>query len=90
MPPRGILNPNIEPGESEYSHGKGLLASPTQRGQYSNPIDPEGPWEPDVYVRGKAAMRTNSADPSATADPDYIAPAGSPGNYKYESEWVRE
>lgn len=90
MPPRGILNPNMEPGESEYSHGKGQLASPSQRGQYSDPNDPEGPWELSVYDRGKAVMRTNPADPAAVAGPDYTSPPGSPSNYKYESEWVRE
>lgn len=78
-----------EPGESEFSHGKGLLASPRQRSQYSDPIDPEGPWELSVYERGKAAMRTNSADPGAVADPDYTAEAGSPANYDGQP-WVRE
>jgi|GEM_PF-3817130 len=86
----GILNPNIEPGESEYSHGKGILASPAQRAQYSDPNDPEGPWEPDVYTQGKAAMRTNPADPAAVADPTYTTAPGEPANYNHGSTWVRE
>jgi hypothetical protein len=79
-----------EPGESEFSHGKGLLASPRQRSQYSDPIDPEGPWQLSVYERGKAVMRTNPADPTAVADPDYTSPPGSPSNYDPTSQWVRE
>lgn len=81
------LNPNIEPGETEYSHGKGLMASAGQRAQYSDPIDPAGPWEPSVYEQGKAIQRTNPADPTAVAD--YGAAPGTASNYT-EQEWVRE
>lgn len=83
----GILNPNLEPGESEYSHGKGLRPSATQTGVYHDPIDPEGPWEPSVYDQGKAIQRTNPADPGAVADP--AAAPGTPSNWT-EQEWVRE
>lgn len=83
----GILNPNQEPGESEYSHGKGLMASDAQRAQYHDPIDPEGPWEPSVYEQGKAIQRTNPADPDAIAD--YGAAPGTASNWT-EQEWVRE
>jgi hypothetical protein len=79
-----------EPGETELSHGKGMLASPRQRAQYTDPIDPEGPWQLSVYERGKAVMRTNPADPAAVADPDYTAKPGSPANYDGGDNWVRE
>ncbi len=79
----------VEPGESEYSHGKGLRASAAQRGQYSDPIDPKGPWELSVYDQGKAVQRTNPADPAAVADPTFEAAPGTPANYN-GIEWVRE
>ncbi len=79
----------VEPGESEFSHGKGLRASDAQRGQYVDPIDPEGPWEASVYERGKAIQRTNPADPTAIADETFTAPGGTAANYNGEP-WVRE
>lgn len=75
------LNPNSPVGESEFSHGYGLQASPRQRGQYSDPIDPEGPWELSVYERDKAIQRTNPADPGALADVDGISDTGTPSNW---------
>jgi hypothetical protein len=78
-----------EPGESEFSHGKGLRASDRQRSQYVDPIDPEGPWAPSVYEQGKSIQRTNPADPSAVADPSFAASPGTPSNYNGD-QWVRE
>lgn len=82
------INRIHEPGESEFVHGKGLLASPAQRGQYIDPIDPEGPWELNVYDQAKAIQRTNPADSNAVAD--YAAKPGTPANYYGNQEWTRE
>lgn len=79
----------VEPGETEFSHGKGLRASATQRGQHSDPIDPKGPWELSVYDQGKAIQRTNPADPTSVADPTMAAASGTNANYN-GIEWVRE
>lgn len=82
------LNHNAPVGESEFSHGSGILASNKQRGQYVDPIDPEGPWELSVYDRGKAIQRTNPADASAVADVEALP--GTPGNYYGNQPWVTQ
>lgn len=84
-----------EPGESEFSHGKGLMASARQRSQMSDPLnliktgmnDPEGPWQPSVYEQDKAVQRTDPANPTSTAD--YAAPPFSNDNIT-GNQWERE
>jgi hypothetical protein len=82
----GVMSPFMEPGESEFSHGKGLMASAAQRGQYTDPIDPLGPWEPSVYEQGKAIQRT---DPAYNSNAAYDAAPGTVDNTT-ETNWVRE
>lgn len=65
----------VEPGESEFSWGKGLEA-PESRGYV-----PE-PWEVAAAIR-----RTDSADAEAVADP--AAPPGSANNTT-QTQHVRE
>lgn len=51
--PSGVATPNVEPGASEFSHGRGLMAPLTQG------------HEPTQIEIMKAIMRTNPADPGA-------------------------
>jgi len=83
----GVMSPFQEPGESEFSHGKGLMASGPQRGQYVDPIDADGPWQPSVYEQAKAIQRTDSAYAGSTAK--YDAAPGTIDNTT-ETNWVRE
>lgn len=89
------LNLPAEPGESEFSHGAGLMASARQRSQTSASLDlvkigmndPEGPWQPSVYEQDKAVQRTDSANATSTAD--YKAPPFSNDNVT-GTQWERE
>lgn len=66
---------NVEPGESEFSWGKGLQA-PESRG-----------YEPTNFDQMKALQRSDSADESAVIDP--TAAPNTSGNTT-ETQWVRE
>lgn len=52
--PAGVATPNVEPGGSEFSWGRGLMA-PMTKGHVPTQIE-----------EMKAVMRTNSADPGAS------------------------
>lgn len=89
-----LPDPDGEPGESEFCHGKGLRPSARQRGQRNANFelayptaDIEGPWEPDVYERGKAVQRSDPALAGSVAD--LAAPAFSDNNTT-GTQWVRE
>lgn len=86
--------PGQEPGETEFSHGRGLRPSRNQRAQRSPALDeaypkadPDGPWQADPYEAMKAVQRTDPADPGATAA--YDAPADSIHN-STQTQWTRE
>lgn len=83
----GVMSPFQEPGESEFSHGKGLMASGAQRGQYTDPNDALGPWEPSVYDNAAAIRRTDSAYASSTAKFDA---ASETIDNTTTQNWVRE
>ncbi len=76
---------NTEPGESEYSHGRGLQP-PERSGATLHGAAPED-WFVDVYDEAKAVQRTDPADPTARAD--YRAKPRTASN-KTETQWVRE
>lgn len=80
------LKPNREPGESEFSHGRGLQP-PAREGALRLANTGVEEWTPTVYEEGKAIQRTDSADPEATAD--YTAAPNTPAN-QTEHQWVRE
>lgn len=72
-----------DPGETEFSHGRGLTASARQRLTRNEAMnlayptaDPDGPFDYTPYERGKAVQRTDPADPGAVAnlfaDPETI------------------
>ncbi len=52
--PAGVVTPGLEPGPSEFSHGRGLMV-PLELGP--------GPTQVEEM---KAIMRTDSTDPAAT------------------------
>jgi len=56
----GILNPDREPGETEFSHGKGLMP------------DPRKGYVPDNLDEHHAVLRTDSADPTSVANYDAV------------------
>lgn len=84
-----------DPGETEFSHGRGLRASPTQNTQRSDALEPawpydkepEGPWGLSPYDQGKAVQRTDSADPGAVAD---MTAEAFTVNNTTGTKWVRE
>ncbi len=84
-----------DPGETEFGHGRGLRASPTQNAQRSDAMEPawpfdkepEGPWALSPYDQGKAVQRTDSADPGAVAD---MTAAPFTVNNITGTQWVRE
>lgn len=51
-----VLKKGIEPGGSEFSHGKGLMP----------PLERD--YEPREYEQHLASMQTDSTDPNATVD----------------------
>lgn len=89
------LNPPDEPGESEFSHGKGMMASEAQRGQAIPhvekvwPMDkaPDGPWFPRPFEQMKAVQRTDPAEANAVAS--YEAKPNTADNAT-QTQWVRE
>jgi len=58
-----ILNPDREPGDTEFSHGKGLMP------------DPAKGYEPDNLDEHHAVLRTDSADPTSVANYDAVVRA---------------
>lgn len=80
-----MTRPASEPGESEFSHGRGLQP-PERTGATRHNASPEE-WGPTVYEQGKAIQRTDPADPDAVADP--TAKPGTPGNQTGQ-QWIRE
>jgi hypothetical protein len=58
-----ILNPEREPGDTEFSHGKGLMP------------DPRKGYEPDNLDEHHAILRTDSADPTSVANYDKVVRA---------------
>lgn len=84
-----------DPGETEFSHGRGLKASPRQNIQTSPAMvpawpydkEPDGPWGLSVYDQGKAVQRTDPADPNA--EPDMTAKPFTANN-RTGTQWVRE
>ena len=70
-----VLKRGVEPGESEYSHGRGLMP-PEERGYVPEQID---------ILR--ADLRTDTADPGSTRD--YYA-LGNPDRYGANPAFIRE
>jgi len=58
-----ILNPDREPGDTEFSHGKGLMP------------DPGKGYVPDNLDEHHAILRTDSADPTSVANYDAVVRA---------------
>lgn len=99
MPPR-VRSVNVEPGESEFSHGRGLRATRAQREQPIPNVEignlgttrdagqgeEPGPWPLSVYDQGKVVQRTDPAEPAAEAA--YDAEPNTIHN-KTQTRWVR-
>lgn len=80
-----MTTPAREPGESEFSHGRGLQP-PERTGALTHNAGQEE-WGPTVYEQGRAIMRTDPADPDVEVD--YTAKPGTPSNQTGQ-QWVRE
>lgn len=84
-----------DPGETEFGHGRGLMASARQRAQSSPnfevawPYDkaPDGPWAEKPQDINRAIRRTDPTEANAVAD--YAAAPGTPNN-QTQTQWVRE
>ena len=83
-----------DPGETEYSHGRGMGASARQRAQRVRNLatayptgDADGPFEMTVYEHGKAVQRTDPADPKAVAD---LFAEPNTVNNRTQTKWTRE
>lgn len=70
-----VLKKNVEPGESEYSYGKGMVG-PEERG-YT-------PTQVDIL---RAEKRTDSTDPDSTAN---YTDLGNPDRYGGQPPLTRE
>lgn len=69
-----VLNAGDEPGESEFSHGKGIGASQRQRDQLTNEAGDEmySAYE-RLRMEHRANTEENSLDAEYEADPDYYS-----------------
>lgn len=84
-----------DPGETEFGHGRGLMASNRQRGQTNPNVElawpydkePLGPWAEKPHQIAAAVRRTDSADPNSVAD--YAAAPNTPNNTT-QTQWVKE
>lgn len=80
-----MTTPASEPGETEFSHGRGLM--PPERTGATRHGAGQEEWGPTVYEQMKAVQRTDSSDPNAVADFD-----AAPGtrNNQTGQNWRRE
>lgn len=84
-----------DPGETEFTHGRGLMPSNRQREQSSPnfelawPYDkaPDGPFGERPHDIARAARRTDPTDPNAVAD---YGAAPNTANNTTQTQWVRE
>lgn len=84
-----------DPGETEFTHGRGLMASNTQRSRTSPnfevawPYDkaPGGPFAEKPHDINRAIRRTDPCDPNAVAD---YGAAPNTANNQTQTQWVRE
>ena len=81
------LTPGFTPGESEYSHGPGILPHPDLNFQSGDPQAPEGEATIDHWATRLQERRTDSTDATSVASP-YVL--GNPDRFGGQPPLVQE